>query len=164
MSNRAGPPPVISFARVLSYAIVDDSVGFKARRSADADGTELGRVPRLALCQSFDDTATSISLFHCDEEWNVLGASGDEPSLQDAKTHAEQSYAGVAAKWVDTNTSEADARHWLEENFPASLCSFCGRLPPEFETLFRGHQSGVCGECVRSFAVIVEERSSANKS
>jgi hypothetical protein len=164
MSKPAAPPPVISFARVLSYAIVDASVSFKARRSANTDGTELGRVPRLALCQSFDDTDTSICLFHCDEEWNVLGASGDEPALQQAKTHAEQSYAGIAAKWVDTDVSEASARHWLEEHFPASLCSFCGRLPPAFETLFRGHRSGICGECVRSFAVIVEERASGKDS
>jgi hypothetical protein len=164
MNNRAAPPPVISFARVLSYAVVDDSVGFKARRSAESDGTELGRVPRLALCQNFDDTEPSISLFHCDEDWNVLGASGDEPTLQHAKTHAEQSYAGIAAKWVDTDVSVASARHWLEEHFPASLCSFCGCLPPEFETLFRGHKSGICGECVRSFAVIVEERASGKDS
>ena|SRR5471032_1448961 len=145
MSNNAAPPPVISFTRVLSYAIVDGAVSFKARRSAGAGGTEVGRVPRLALCQSFDDADTSINLFHCDEDWNVLGASGDESTLQGAKTHAEQSYSGIAAKWIDTVSSEADARHWLEEHFPASLCSFCGRLPLAFETLFRGHQSGICG-------------------
>lgn len=162
MSISAAPPPVLAFARVLSYAIVDNTVTFKARRAPDVGGTELGRVPRLALCQNIDELDTSITLFHCDEEWNVLGASGIEPTLEDAKTHAEQSYSGIAAKWVDTVSSEADARRWLEEQFPASLCSFCGRLLAEFETLFRGHKSGICEDCVRSFAVIVEERASSD--
>ena len=80
-------------------------------------------------------------LFHCDEHWNVLGVSGGETDLEAAKADGEVTYRGIAAKWIDTGVSTEDARRWLEQQYPEDLCSFCGRLPSEFETAFGGHKS-----------------------
>ncbi len=37
------------------------------------------------------------------------------------------------------------------------LCSFCGRLPSEFEAAFGGHKSRICGDCVRKYFAILEK-------
>ena len=151
MSDTSAPPPVLGFARVLSYATVDADVQFTGRRKIYVDGTELGPVPRLALCQNVDDDDDEITLYLCDEEWNVLGVGGGADSLPAAKVDAEVSYLGIGRKWIDTSLSQDEARRWLEERFPSLLCSFCGRLPISFESLFRGHKSGICDDCVRRF-------------
>jgi hypothetical protein len=48
-----------------------------------------------------------LLLFHCDENWNVLGAqiwnAPDRPpvtSVDEVKERAEKFYAGVNSKWV----------------------------------------------------------------
>ena len=156
----SAPPTVLCFARVLAYAIVDELVVFTGKGQVYVEGEPLGRVPCLALCQNVAPDEDEIMLFHCDEQWNVLGVSGGETSLAAAKAVAEITYRGIAAKWVDTCVSSEEARRWLEQQYPEDLCSFCGRLPSEFETAFTGHKSRICGDCVRKyFAMLQKDKS-----
>jgi hypothetical protein len=59
------------------------------------DGKELGRVPRLAICE---DEKIGVLLFHCNRSWTVLGCSGHE-SIAAAKEKAEWIYPGLAEHW-----------------------------------------------------------------
>ena len=160
MMSISAPPPVLCFARVLAYAIVDESVVFTGKQQVYVDGKLLGRVPCLALCQNVAPDEDEIMLFHCDEQWNAVGVSGGETDLPAAKANAEITYRGIAAKWVDVSVSSEEARCWLEQQYPEDLCSFCGRLPSEFETAFGGHKSRICGDCVRKyFAMLQKDKS-----
>jgi hypothetical protein len=96
-------------------------------------------------------------LFHCDERWNVLAPRGGAADLAAAKADAEITYRGIGEKWVDTNVSTEDARRWLEQEFPEDMCSFCGRLPFEFEGAFGGHKSRICNDCVRKYFALLEK-------
>ena len=69
------------------------------------NGRELGRVPCLAICQ--DKHTPEILLFHCAEDWNVLGCSA-YLSVDAAKTRAEGIYQGVSRLWVDADISEQE--------------------------------------------------------
>jgi ClpX C4-type zinc finger len=151
------PPPVLCFARVLAYAIVDESVDFTGKPQVYLGGELLGRAPCLALCQNLPPDEDEIMLFHCDEQWNVLAPSGGEADLAAAKANVEMTYQGIAAKWIDTGISLEEARHWLEQQYPEDMCSFCGRLPSEFEGAFGGHKSKICNECVRKYFAMLQK-------
>jgi hypothetical protein len=149
MTSMSAPPPVLCFARVLAYALADESVEFTGKQHLYVDDKLLGRVPCLALCQNVAPED--------DEQWNVLGMSGRQTNLPDAKADAEVAYRGIAAKWIDTGISTAEARRWLEQQYPEDMCSFCGRLPFEFEAGFGGHRSTICGDCVRKYFAMLQK-------
>ena len=87
------PPPVLDCARVLAYAIIDKSVVYSERGSFFVDDKLLGPVPRLAICQSFDDK--EILVLYCDNDWNSLGTQGAYTSVRAAKATMEKSYRGL---------------------------------------------------------------------
>jgi hypothetical protein len=60
------------------------------------DGKEIGRVPRLAICE--EKSSGGVLLFRSDEEWNVLGCAGYE-SVARAKDRTEQIYPGFLKSW-----------------------------------------------------------------
>lgn len=141
------PPPVLDFARVLAFAILDESVQWTGRQTLFHGGKEVGPVPCLALCKNTWGNHTDILLFHCNAEWEVLGASG-APSLEKAQASAENAYRGISAKWVMLNTSEEDAREWIRHNCADMLCSFCDRIPPEIKQLVHGESAAICNYCL----------------
>ena len=59
------PPPVLAGARVLEYAIVDDSVKFTGELQLYVDDRRLGAVPRLAISENLDDA--ELLLYRVDE-------------------------------------------------------------------------------------------------
>ena len=140
------PPPILDCARVLEYAEVDESVRYTGRSTLYVDGKELGAVPRLALCQSFDET--EVMIFHCDREWNVLG-TGSAPTLETARASAERGYAGISAKWVKSRYSPEEAEKYLSDHWGNERCSFCGRMPHQVSSMVHG-QSGakICNLCI----------------
>ena len=72
MNCAANPPPVLSMARVLAYAIVDESIGFSGSQRLYVDGELLGKVPRLALCQPLSrNPTTDVLVFY----WLASGQS-----------------------------------------------------------------------------------------
>jgi len=141
------PPPVLNFARVLAYAILDESVQWTGRQTLFYDGRQVGPVPCLSLCQNTWENHTDILLFHCNAEWEVLGASS-APSLEEAQDSAENAYRGVSTKWIMLNTSEEDAREWIRHDSADMCCSFCDRIPPEIKQLVRGESAGICNYCL----------------
>jgi len=146
---QTAPPPVIDSARVISYAFVDD-IPYR-RWGALYSGDELiEAVPRLAICLNLGKDIGPL-LFHCDEDWNVLGTSGAE-TVEETKARAEKNYPGVAAKWVDVNTSVADALKYYDEQTNGEKCSFCGKRPFEIEGGWvQGKEAIICRECVEDF-------------
>ena len=58
MTNQNPPPPVIDFARVIAWAIVDASVRWTGRQAVYVGEERLGPVPRLAICQNVNGPLT----------------------------------------------------------------------------------------------------------
>ena len=99
-----GPPPIIDGARVLEYAILDESVSFTGRLQLYHGGQRVGPVPCLAICKNPD--MDELLLFHCDSAWNVQGAQiwnapDKRPviTVEEVKQRAEHAYAGISSKW-----------------------------------------------------------------
>jgi hypothetical protein len=149
------PAPVLDCARVLAYAVVDPSVRYIERKTLFVDGQLLGQVPRLAICQNIDET--ELMVFHCDDNWNVLGVAAGIYTMADAKAKVERSYQGIASKWIDTNVSVAEAEAYLREQFGNDGCSFCGRMFYQVTQFFSGANGRICDDCVRKFADLLKK-------
>src|SRR5262245_22403310 len=98
------PPPVLDSARVLEFAVVDSSVRFTGALHLYHGGERVGPVPCLAICR--DPNVDGLLLFHCDKNWNVLGAqiwnNPDRPvvaTVEGVKERAEEYYSGISSKW-----------------------------------------------------------------
>jgi hypothetical protein len=151
------PPPVLAFARVLEYAVLTSSVRYSGHSSLLVGGKELGPVPRLAICQPVSE-ATFI-LFHCDDDWDVLGCSG-HASIAEAKARAERIYAGVSACWIDRQVTEADAADYLEQECGHERCRFCGKLPVDVEQLVVHERGGpICDSCIEELHAFLHDDS-----
>src|SRR5688500_12991858 len=100
--KRSPPPPVIDAARVVSYAFVDD-IPYLGAPPLLTEDEQIEKVPRLAIAVGL---AGHIGprVFHCDEEWISLGASGAE-TVEQAKQDIERNYPGVGNRWIDTNVT-----------------------------------------------------------
>jgi len=142
------PPPALHSTHALEYAIVDESVEFEQRHVLNVGGEWLGRVPRLAICEDFGERG--FLLFHCDAEWNVLGVAAGYKSIAEVKARAERSYHGINGKWVPTGHSRAAAEKYVADAFKGWECSFCGRLPPQYEQLV-GERVRICNHCINEF-------------
>jgi len=144
-------------ARVLAYAILDDSVQWTGRQTIFVGGKELGVVPRLAICQNVGGGTKDILVFHCSDEWEVLGVGGAE-NVESAKASAERAYRGVSAKWVETNVSLDEAKAWIKENYEDMTCSFCGRDPEDVRNLVEGRSgTHICNHCIDKFYALIRQ-------
>jgi hypothetical protein len=160
MNMRDAPPPVLDSARVLLYAILDDSVRWTGRQTLIVGGKKLGPVPRLALCQNVWGEFKDIHIFHCNDQWEVLGAGGGR-TLDDAKASAEIAYAGVVAKWIAMNVSEEEGRAWTMEHSTGMKCSFCDRIPAEIERLITGKSGAICNYCIAELHAKMQDNHAA---
>lgn len=102
--NTKPPPPVLADARVLAFADIDDSIEFTGKLRLYAGDSLVGRVPRLAICETTDER--ELVVCHCDEEWNVIGVqawngpAGPSPrSIEDVKRIMEKYYRGSSGSW-----------------------------------------------------------------
>jgi len=127
---------------------VDASIPYLARSSLYVDGELLGRVPALAICKNLG-TDIGPLLFHCDEQWNVLGTSGAE-TVETTVEAAERNYPGLRAHWVWVNTSPEAALAYYDANF-RGRCSFCGKRAFEVNGLVESKASCICRGCVEDF-------------
>ena len=157
------PPPVLERARVVEYAAVDDTVKFTGALHLFVGGERLGPVPQLAICQDLDDG--ELLLFHCDNDWNVLGHQAwNSPhgptlsSVQDVKDRAERFYAGISSHWVGHPASMDEARAFYEDLMASDGCSFCGRTLHDLHSLIKGAQDArICDHCIREFHALLTE-------
>ena len=148
------PSPVLDCARVLAYAEVDESETYIEQGCFYVDGKLLGRVPRLAICQYLDEA--EVLIFHCDSDWNSLGAQGGFQSVEEAKTRIVRSYPGLHSKWIDTSVTETQTREFLEQEFLEGKCSFCGRWPYRVKQMI-GENVRICNYCIDEFYVALHE-------
>jgi hypothetical protein len=154
------PPPVFASDRVLEYAILTSVVRYSGRSDLLVGGKELGPVPRLAICQPLGET--TFLLFHCDDDWNLLGVSS-HTSLAEAKARAERIYAGISACWIDRQVTEADAAEYLEQEFGDERCRFCGRLPFDVEQLVVHERGGpICDACIEELHAFIHDSSESD--
>ncbi|MFN9725935.1 ClpX C4-type zinc finger protein [Acidovorax sp.] len=141
-------PLVIDSARVLAYAVVKD-IPYRKSGLLFVDGELLEHVPRLAICANLGKDL-GILLFHCDEEWNVLGTNGGV-SVEDVKARAERNYPGVAARWVHMDTTVEQALAYYDAQTGGEKCSFCGKRAFEVEGWIESPSAIVCRGCVEEF-------------
>jgi len=127
---------------------VDDTVIHTGKQTLYVDGQPLGPVPRLAICQNLGDGA--INLFHCDESWGVLGASGGD-TAEETKRSAERAYKGITQKWQATGVSREQAQQFQDDLMGGLMCSFCGKRPEQIQSLVRSAYAAICDECISSF-------------
>ena len=142
------PPPVLDCARVIAYAHIDPSIPYLAKSLLYVGGNLLGRVPALAICENLG-TDLGPLLFHCDEEWNVLGISGAE-TIEATALAAERNYPGLTNHWVWLNTTVEAALAYYDTNF-GGRCSFCGKRAYEVSGLVESDSSCICRGCVEKF-------------
>ena len=146
------PPPVLCSARVIEYAILDDTVTYTGRRTLYVGGKELGPVPCLAILENLE--GGHIYIAHCDESWSVLGASGIDANvetIESLKNEAEVSHRGVTPKWQSLGVSKEDAVRFDELLGEGVVCGFCSRSVSTKEELFHGPYGDICHSCVEAF-------------
>jgi hypothetical protein len=144
------PPPVLDGARVIAYAIVDDTVRWTGRQKLFRGDILVGAVPRLALCQALGGDLTDILLFHCDDAWSVEAVSGS-PTLEGSKALAERAYAGIGARWVHLDATPEQAHAWLAAHADADAlahCAFCNASPSGNRRFVVFRNASVCEACV----------------
>ena len=149
MRKHQPPPPALDSAQVIAYAIVDRTVRWTGKQVLLVDGERLGPVARLAICRNVFGERDDYLIFHCDARWNVKGVAGG-PSVPECKARAERWYAGLSARWINTNTTLKQAKQWLREKSAGFECSFCGNLPAQTDGMFSQRKANVCFSCVRA--------------
>jgi len=99
------PPQILDGAQVLEYAVLDSSVHFTGTLHLYHGDKRVGPVSHLAICRNPD--MKELLLFHCDKNWNVLGAQiwnapdrSTVTSIEEVKHRAEKFYTGVSSKWI----------------------------------------------------------------
>ena len=139
------PPPVIDHARLLHYAVLDGWVGYRGHTSLFVDGKELGRVPCLAICS--DPRLQEIFLFHCDDQWDVLGCAG-YGTVEAAKAEGERIYPGLSSSWIDSYVTEQEAERFLDELWGDDRCSICNKRGDQVEELHEQASGWICDGCL----------------
>jgi hypothetical protein len=151
--NTMMAPSVICNARVIEYASTSEAV-FTGALQRYVDGVRLGVVPVLVICEDFK--GEELFLFHCDENWDVLGTAGwkksEGGSVEKIKASAEKYYAGISSQWIGHDASLEDARAYQADLVGDERCSFCGRSMYEVNSLLAGNDGArICDLCVKSF-------------
>lgn len=133
----------------MSYAFVED-LEYRRWGALIVGDKLIEKVPRLAICVNLGKDIGPL-LFHCDEEWEVLGTSGAK-TIDAVKERAEKNYPGVHSRWIDVNTSIEDALRYYDEETGGARCSFCGKRPFEIEGgWLEGERATICEKCVEEF-------------
>ena len=148
------PPPVLFSARVVAYVAIDSLIEYTGRTLMLVNGKALGRVKRLAICESLAEPRT-IFLLHCDDSWNGLAAVGAD-TVDDAKAEAERNYPGLMGQWKELGVTREQALEYYDADGPTS-CSFCGKRDYEIERMIEGANARICGGCVEEFYTDLRE-------
>lgn len=156
MIKQLPPPMVLACTRVLSYVFIPETIPYVARTTLYVDGMAIGRVPRLAIGENLSE-GNLLHLFHCDDHWNVLGASGAQ-TLDETKALAERDFPGIDAHWVDLNTSVQAALAYYDADTDGPRCSFCRKRAFDMLSGWRnGENAAICRECVERYYLAFQE-------
>jgi hypothetical protein len=89
-------PLRIDDSTVLAWATVGAEATPTGATVHNVNGTPLGPVPALAICQY--DENEGFYLFYCNEDWQPLTDTWHE-TLDAAKAQAEFEYVGISSRW-----------------------------------------------------------------
>jgi hypothetical protein len=156
MTEHLKPPPTLEACRVLEYAILDSSVRFSGHSNLFRGEKEVGPVPRLAICERAG--GGEYFLFHCDNDWTVLGIEAYE-SIAQARISAEEVYPGAAALWIDPHVTTQEAAMHLDELWDDRRCNLCGKTPLQFENprFIEKNGTWIYESCVKSCYELLQE-------
>ena len=143
----ARPPLVIQGARVLRYALVPRSVKFSGRTNLYVDGVEVAAASRLVISESLREH--EIWLNYCEKDWEPIGTKTFK-TITAARANAEKNYPGIHRCWKSYSTSRAAAAAYERKQWAGFECSFCGAIPPDFNTLFDSSGARICDACVKN--------------
>lgn len=140
------PPLVIDGSRVLYYSVKGPFVTYVGQGLIFVGGRDLGPVPRLIIAEHLREKG--FQLLHCDKNWNALAHDGGHHSVAEAKHRAERMYPGISRTWVKCSVSKRKALAIERKMWRGQECSFCDRIPPEFDRWIHGKKAGICNICV----------------
>jgi hypothetical protein len=154
------PPPELAGAHIIEYAVVEPAM-FTGKLLMYVGEERLGPVPCLALGE--DLVTGEITLFHCNESWEILAfqpLGKSEPdrdqSVAAAKSRVEKYYDGVSTRWLrhPSSREEAVAAAHVGE------CSFCRRSVYETVSIIESSTGArICDICIREVHSLLEEES-----
>jgi hypothetical protein len=145
--GRQKPPPLLMGCRITHYVVRDKSTKFARRTNLFVNGKELGSVPCLAIGES---KTGEFLLLHCDRTWNVRGTEVHE-HVSAVQQSAERIYPGISKRWLRTRVSKRQADAYRRKVWKGMECSFCRRLPDEFDGMVEKRHLRVCNICIREF-------------
>jgi hypothetical protein len=139
------PPPTINCARLIAYAVLDHSVGYRGHTSLYVGDQEVGRVPCLAI--THDRRLRTYFLFFCNPEWDTLGTISYE-SVEAAHRGAERIFPGVSSHWIEAGITEEEAERFLHELFGDDRCNRCKKRADYVEALItQSDGTYLCDAC-----------------
>jgi hypothetical protein len=124
------PPPAINSSRVLFYSLMPRNVGYSGKISIHIGGQEVGKVPRLVIAEPLREKGFRV--LHCKRNWELISMDRLSKSINDAKA----------------NFSKREAKAFEKEVWSDYECSFCGRIPLDFQMSVRGKQATICNICL----------------
>jgi hypothetical protein len=158
-TDSKAPPPVVACERVLFYALLDSSVGFREGHGLVFSGkAEVGRVPCLAICE--DRRSAKFSLNFCDSDWTPCAVAAKN-SVDQAKNLAERIYPGSMSRWTEANVTVEEAERCLDKMFEGQNCNFCKKRPDQVQQMFGSNERNayICDACIAGFNRELQETS-----
>jgi hypothetical protein len=156
--NMSEAPAIIDSAYVRAYAEAGADIRFTGRQCIYVGGELAGPAGKLAICENGPN---DFLLLLCDPDWNSFACAADE-SIEELLATAERWYEGIDKKWVFTHFSPEEDQRNMREYYAGQECSFCGRLPTEYENSFPSESAVICFECVeRLHSAMVNFKSGA---
>src|SRR5439155_25561856 len=73
------------------------------------------------------------------------------------KTSAERAYHGVSSCWMDAKISHEEALKFRDEMWAEQRCSFCDKIPPDFNKMIERNNVRICDLCIAEFQKILAE-------
>jgi hypothetical protein len=140
--------------RVLKYARIDRPIKYSGHSGLFLNDKEIGPVAGLIIAEPLREAGTWI--LHCSRSWKTLGAQAGFNSLTEAQARAERMYPGVSGAWIAVKISKAQARLYERQIWKDLECSFCGRIPPEFDWSVSSKKANICDLCIHEFQRILE--------
>ncbi len=90
------PPEELDGARVLTFAVLDESIVPTGRTRHEVGGELMGPATGLVIAQFHGNGG--FYLYYCDSDWQVVTDTYHD-SMVAAQEQAEYEYRGVSARW-----------------------------------------------------------------
>jgi len=95
-NNMKKPPANLDGARVLKYAILDESVIHTGKIALYVGGKLMRLAACIAICKY--DGKDNYFIIYCNKNWRSFGAAGHK-TIEEAMSSLEKEYSGITNKW-----------------------------------------------------------------